>query len=158
MEKKLNDIFHSLGTEGAYSGDSKVILKVFKKKYPNTKISLKNVQNYLDLQESYSLHRPARRTFQRNVIYTSGPGVQLCADILDFKGLRKLNKGFRYILLVLDVFTRYGYAEGLKTKNRVDTLEAFKKIIKRAEHKPSVLQTDLGGEFLNADMKGFFRV
>ena len=157
MEKQLKDIYFNLGEGAAYSGGTDVLMRAFRKKYPNSNISKKMVQNFLEHEVSYSLHRSARRNFKRNKIYVSGLNSQWCTDLADLGAYSKKNRGFRYILLVMDVFSRYAYAEPLKMKNSTQTLAAFKKIVERAGATPILLQSDMGGEFTNDLIQAYLK-
>ena len=157
MEKQLKDIYFNLGEAGAYSGGTEVLMRAFRKKYPNSNISKKMVQNFLNHEVSYSLHRNARRNFKRNKIYVSGLNSQWCTDLADLGAYSKKNRGFRYILVVMDVFSRYAYAEALKKKNSRETLAAFKKIVERSGATPVLLQSDMGGEFTNPLLQSYLK-
>ena len=63
----------------------------------------------------------------------------------------RVNKGFKYILVVLDVFSRYAYARPLKNKTGLHVSRAFEDIFK--ESKPKKLWTDRGTDFYNSHMK-----
>ena len=62
------------------------------------------------------------------------------------------NKGYRYLLMVLDVFSKYGWTIPLKDKKGESVAEAFKTILKEGR-KPQYLWTDKGKEYCNKYMK-----
>jgi len=64
----------------------------------------------------------------------------------------KWNKGYRYLLTVLDVFSKYGWIVPLKDKKGETVTEAFKTIIKEGR-KPDYLWTDKGKEFYNKHLR-----
>ena len=64
----------------------------------------------------------------------------------------KWNKGYRYLLMVLDVFSKYGWIVPLKDKKGETVAEAFKKIFKEGR-KPQYLWTDKGKEYYNKHVK-----
>ena len=64
----------------------------------------------------------------------------------------KWNKGFRYLLMVIDVFSKYGYSVPLKNKAGDSVAHAFQKILKEGRI-PKYLWTDKGKEFYNKDLK-----
>jgi hypothetical protein len=47
--------------------------------------------------------------------------------------LSKYNNGFKYILTVIDVLSKYAWAEPIKTKTGENLVKAFEKILKRVE-------------------------
>ena len=64
----------------------------------------------------------------------------------------KWNGGYRYLLMVLDLFSKYVWIVPLKDKNGETVTEAFKTIFKEG-HKPQYLWTDKGQEYYNKHMK-----
>ena len=64
----------------------------------------------------------------------------------------KWNKGYRYLLMVLDVFSKYGWIVPLKDKKGETVTEAFKLIFKEGR-KPQYLWTDKGKEYYNKHLK-----
>ena len=65
------------------------------------------VKPFLEKQDAYTLHRPVRNQFPRNP-YTFSKLLDVSeADLVDVQSLTKHNDGHRYILTVIDVFTKY---------------------------------------------------
>ena len=62
------------------------------------------------------------------------------------------NKGFRYMLNVIDCFTKFAWSIPLKDKKALTVLEAFKKIVNESKMIPKHLWVDEGKEFYNKDM------
>ena len=71
---------------------------------------------------------------------------------MDLQPLSKFNKGFKYLLMVIDVFSKYGWIRPLKDKKGETVAEAFKSIFKEGR-KPQYLWTDKGTEFYNKHLK-----
>ena len=66
----------------------------------------------------------------------------------------KWNKGIRYLLMVIDVFSKFGWIRPLKDKRGQTVADAFRSIFReRAARKPKMLWSDKGSEFFNAIMK-----
>ena len=78
----------------------------------------------------------------------AGPKQQFQSDLIDFSHLRKYNGGFKFILVVIDVFSKYAYVGCMKNKFSQSIIDTFSKILKRSGNF-STLQTDLGTEFTN---------
>ena len=64
----------------------------------------------------------------------------------------KWNKGTKYLLMVIDVFSKFGWIEPLKDKRGESVTKAFEKIFKASRH-PRLIWTDRGTEFYNANVK-----
>ena len=79
---------------------------------------------------------------------------QLQLDIADFTQHATVNDGYRYALVGVDVFSRYGWAIPIKTKQPHDVLNAFKEII-RIIGKPKSIFSDMEGAVLSNDFKQF---
>ena len=65
----------------------------------------------------------------------------------------KQNKGFKYLLTVIDVFSKFAWTIPLKAKTGKQMIELFENIFK--ERKPKKIWTDAGKEFINKDFKKF---
>jgi len=100
-------------------------------------------------QETYTLHRPVRRNFQRRRIIVSGIDDQWEADLIDLSKLKKFNNGHTFMLIVIDVFSKFAWAEPLKNQTNKSVLKAFAKIVNRSGRKPLFLYAVRGLEFTN---------
>src|SRR3977135_3283848 len=120
------------------------------------KTPLKIVQQWLKGQQAYTLHKLARRTRYKTRQYrTSGIDHQWQADLVDMQVEAPKNEGFKYILTVIDLFSRYAWAEPLKTKSPIHVKPAFEAIFSKGR-KPFKIQTDQGTELDSKTMKDFF--
>ena len=63
--------------------------------------------------------------------------------------LSKFNKGFRFLLCIIDIYSKYTWVIPLKDKKGVSIADAFQKILKESNRKPSKIWVDKGGEFYN---------
>jgi len=75
-------------------------------------------------------------------------------DLMEMIPYSSVNKGYKYILTCIDVFSRFVRALPLKTKNGKDVFEAIKRMIVPP---PRHIQTDLGKEFYNKDVQNLFK-
>ena len=64
----------------------------------------------------------------------AGPKQQFQADLINFSCLQKYNDGYKFILVVIDVFSKYAYVECIKNKTSKSVIAAFSKILKRSGH------------------------
>ena len=170
MDKKLHRIFYNFKTPGSFFTTPKKILYAFKKIYPRSKIlpSTKQIRNFLNSQEPYILHRNTFKNFKRNNYTVPLPNFQLGIDLIDMKAYHKYNKGFKYILFAIDIFSKISYAEPLKSKKGDDIIQGLSKIFKRCSKLHSkfnglvfisknvrVIESDEGGEFIGNYSKIF---
>ena len=70
------------------------------------------------------------------------------ADLADMQSLSKYNKGIKYLLCAIDLFSKYAWVVPLKDKRGISIVNAFQKIISE-RRKPNKIWVDQGGEFYN---------
>ena len=94
----------------------------------------KNAQN-LAWQEKLAdeLHKPIRRNFLKRRVIVHNVDDIWCSDLVDMQKLSKWNKGYKYLLMVLDLFSKYGWILPLKTKTGLEVSKAFESIFKKRE-------------------------
>ena len=63
--------------------------------------------------------------------------------------ISKFNKGFRFSLCVIDIFSKYAWVVPLKDKKGVSIVDAFQKILNDLDRKPNKIWADKGSEFYN---------
>lgn len=97
------------------------------------------------------LHKPARVKFKRRHTIVKGLNDLFQADLVEMIPYASVNKGFRYILMVLDVFSKKLWARPVKRKTGEEVTKAMKEIL--VEAVPKNLQTDQGKEFFNKSFK-----
>ena len=61
--------------------------------------------------------------------------------------ISKFNKGFRFLLCVIDIFGKYACVVPSKDKKGVTITNAFQKILKESNRKPSKIWVDKGSKF-----------
>ena len=71
------------------------------------------------------------------------------ADLTDMQLISKFNKGFRYLLCVIDIFSKYACVIPLKHKKGVSIVNAFQSFLKKSDRKPNKILVDKGSEFYN---------
>ena len=109
-------------------------------------ISRHTIQEWLKRQVPYSLQKGVRQTFQRTPIIVAGIDDQWSADLMDMQKFAHENNGFRYVLLVVDTFSKYLWLQPLHDKTGATVKKAFMQIFNQGR-KPLKLRTDKGKEF-----------
>ena len=69
------------------------------------------------------------------------------ADLADIQLISKFNKGFRFLLCVIDIFSKYAWVVSSKDKKSIDIVNAFQKMLKQSNRKPNKIWVDKGSEF-----------
>ena len=70
-------------------------------------------------------------------------------DLADMQSLSRKNKGIKYLLRAIDLYSKYAFVIPLKDKKRISIVNAFNKIIKQSSRNPNKIWVDQGGEFYN---------
>ena len=105
----------------------------------------KNIKTFIN--EIYS-RRPRKNypTNKTNVCYIDNIWS---LDILDLKDYgTENNRGYRYVLVIIDNFSKYGWTIPLKNKNASTIKDSFEKILTSSKRKPNLIESDRGKEFL----------
>jgi len=103
------------------------------------------------------LFKPARKNYKHRRTIVKGLYDLWQADLAEFIPYSKDNRGYKYILFVIDCFSKYLWAEGVKNKTGGEITNAFERIFKRAKRTPINLQTDMGKEFYNTTSQNLFK-
>ena len=117
-------------------------------------IPLKKARLLLEKDLGYTLHKPQRRRFKTLPVVAEGLDHQWVADLVEVQTLSRHNRGYRYLLTVIDVLSKYAWVQPLKDKTGVQLVKAFEKILKTGR-RPIQLQTDRGKEFYNKTFQSF---
>ena len=74
------------------------------------------------------------------------------------ESLSKFNKGFKYLLCAIDLFSKYAWVIPIKDKKGTSIVKAFKKIISEGQRKPNKIWVDQGSEFYNQSFEDFLKI
>ena len=108
-------------------------------------------------QLAEELHKPITRNFRKRRVISYGVDKIWTADLVEIQKYSKWNKGIKYLLTVIDVFSKYGWIEPLKDKKTERVSSAFEHIFKKSKRKPEKLWTDKGSEFISKHFKDFLK-
>ena len=150
MDKLFKDIYFDPNSPGSLGGLFN-LYRTAKKFDPS--VTVEKVKDWLRKQRVYTLHRPARRRWQRNRIYVSYIDEQWEIDLIELRVFSTQNDGYNYILMIIDVFSKQLFAFPTKTKTALEILNIFKVLFQY--RKPSKLRSDRGGEFDNIVFREF---
>jgi hypothetical protein len=160
-DNKLAALYYSLGRPAAFSTADKLYRA--SKESQGHAPTRAAVNKFLEFQESHTLHRPVRRKFPRNPYSPDNILDIWQSDLLDLHAYARDNDNYRYVLSVIDVFSKYLHLVPLKAKTGPAVAEAFGSILKDPRYtepyvrRPVVVQTDKGKEFLNRPFQDLMR-
>ena len=99
------------------------------------------------------LHKPIIRTFFLKKVYSRFKDNIWGADLADMQLISKFNKGFRLLLCVIDIFSKYAWIVSLKDKKGASIVNVFQQILNKSERKRNKIWVDKGSEFYNNSFK-----
>ena len=108
-------------------------------------------------QLAEELHKPIIRKFRKRKVYSAFKDNIWGADLADMQLITKFNKGFRFLLCVIDIFSKYTCVVPLKDKKGVNIVNAFQKISDDLKRKPNKIWVDKRSEFYNRSMKSWLQ-
>ena len=95
-------------------------------------------ENMSDQQLAEELHKPIIRKIKKRKLYSIIIGNICSTDLADMQLISKLSKGFRILLCVIDIFSKYTWVIPLKDKKAITITNAFQKILKESNRKPKI--------------------
>ena len=103
------------------------------------------------------LHKPIIKKFKRRKVYSSFKDNIWGVDLADMQLISKFNKGIKYLLCVIDLFSKYAWVVPLKNKKGTSIVNTFQSNLKKSDRKPNKIWVDHGSEFYNSVFKNFLK-
>ena len=145
LDQYLSQVYYDPSHSASFGGIDAVYRAARERGIKTTR---QQVKEWMQQQDTYTLHKPVRWKFPRGRVIVGGIDQQWQADLADVSSLSKYNGGYRYILTCIDILSKYAWAIPLKDKRGSTLVSAFQQILKSGR-KPEKLQTDQGKEFVN---------
>ena len=153
MDKHLTSLYHEYGSPHGLSSIQKLYYKA-KEVFPT--ITLQDVKKFLDSNRTYTLHKLQRKKFPRVKTLASKPRVIMACDLADMRHLMKHNNNTAYLLVCVDIFSRFMQVTPAKKKNSTIILKCLQTILEsRNSRGVTRLNTDNGSEFYNQKVKTY---
>ena len=130
-----------------------MVYKFFDKKSKGSGITNDSNNSKQNMQLAKKLHKPIIRNFKKRTVISGFKDNIWGTDLADMHLISKFNKRFRFLLCVVDIFSKYAWVAPLKDKKGVSTVTAFQKILKESNRKPNKIWVDKGSEFHNNSSK-----
>ena len=99
------------------------------------------------------MHKPVIKKFNKTKVYSQFKDNIWGIDLADMQSLSKQNKGIKYLLRPIDLYSKYAFVVPLKDKKGISIVNRFNKIIKPSNRKPNKIWLDQEGEFYNRVFK-----
>ena len=121
-------------------------------------ITRKLVKEFLAGETAYTLHKNTFKRFPRRRVISSRPKLMASCDLADMRSLSIHNKGVGYILIVIDIFSRFVQVAPLNKKDGITVLKGLKSILEtRAFSGIKKLNSDSGREFYNKHVQSYLK-
>ena len=95
-------------------------------------------------QLANELHKPVIKKFEKRRVYSAFKDNIWGVDLADMQLLSKYNKGIRFLLCVIDIFSKYAWVVSLTDKKGINIVKAFQIILKQSNKKPNKIWVDKG--------------
>ena len=112
--------------------------------------TLASTKNWLSGESTYTLHRPARKRFIHDPIVVAGLDAQWSFDLIDVSTISGENKGYKYLLTVIDALSKFAWVVALRDKTSANVTKAMANIFKTSGRVPRHARSDRGTEFMGA--------
>ena len=115
------------------------------------------IADFLRQHDVHGVYRRiVKKTFPRRRVIARFPFELFMADLLEFPQYKFRNRGYRFALVLIDVFSKKLYTAPMKKKTKEQTAQAFESIFNDFDEFPINLVTDRGLEFYNTEVRKIF--
>lgn len=118
---------------------------------------VESVKKGLRKLDSFTLHAPRRKKFQRRAVIVTGIDKIWTSDLIDYQAYSRQNKGNKFILLIIDIFSKTLFTEPLPDKSGASVAAAFRRVFKRTRRRPQKLWVDFGLEYWNSKVQSVLK-
>lgn len=150
----LSKIYYTLSNSASLCGSTQLCKEVKKR---GLAISDENVKNWLKKQQVYTLHKQRKLKFPRLKYNPINIDDIWSIDLADMQNISTHNSRNRYILAIVDHFSRYAWCVPIKNKTSESVIEAFQTVFKKTKRRPLHVLSDRGREFVNRKFLEFLR-
>ena len=153
MKHRPYEIARNRGYDGYQRALASMVYKFFLKKTGSGAIATSKVGVSVNEQLVEKLHKAVTKKFKRSKVYGRFKDNIWAEDLSEMELFSSKNKNVKYLLCVIDYFTKYMCVTSLKDKKGKAVLNAFIEIVNECNCKPNILLIDQGREFYNKLMQ-----
>ena len=162
-----HDICYSIG-KNKNDCDREMVRSLDNLKYGETSKSTPIIRSIINKKQQFGLsvnpneilskelHKPKRINFERRRVISNLIDRIWGIDLISIIKYSKQNNNYKYILTVIDFFSKYSWCYPLKSKTSNEIINSFKDMFKKSKRKPKMIQSDEGSEFNNKQVQKFF--
>ena len=149
-DKILEDKAYAIASNPQYDGYQRgltsMVYRFFDKKTVGSGVNE-------NIKLANELYKPIIRKFNKRRVYSSFKDNIWGADLADMQLSSRFNKGIKYLLCVIDLFSKYAFVVPLKDKKGISIVNAFQSTLDKSKRKPNKIWADKGSEFCNSSFK-----
>ena len=153
-EKYLEKIYFDPTHPASFEGPDRLYKTV--KKEGKFNITHAQIKKWIQNKESYSRNKGVLRNFERGRVIVAGIDDQFDIDLASLASYADENDGYKYLLVVIDIFSRYGWVEPIKDKSSTEIINAFQKILDEGRI-PRRVRSDAAKDFTSNAFKDFLK-
>ena len=157
-DKVLRDKAFNIAKDPKYDGHQRglasMVYTSFDKKIYCGGIKNENISNK-ELAEE--LHKLIIRKFNKRKVQPPFIENIWGADLADMQLISKFNKGIKFLLSVIDFYSKYALIIPLKVKKGITITNTFQKILHESNRKPNQIWVDKGSEFYDRSMNSWLK-
>ena len=116
----LENNYFTPGVPGAFAGPNKLYKTLKQNKQPVTRTKVKQ---WLQDQDAFSLLQPVKYKFKRQRVITRGIDDMWDVDLADMTNVFDHNDGHRFLLIVIDVFSKYLWVQPIPDKSHTSVIQ-----------------------------------
>ena len=141
----IKKLYNDPKFSASFAGKKRFVNAIISK---NKNLKRKKVEEELKKIDSYTLHKPARKTKLFRRIYTKGIRYIYQIDLIDMTKFKNENDDYRWLITIIDTFSKKAWAFKLKRKTSKAIMNVMKPFL--LSNTPTKMEFDQGTEFYNA--------
>lgn len=154
IDSVLFDSYYNTSSSSAFSSAER-IFSFLKNKGMNVKKSV--IDNWLQKQTTYTLHRDRRNKFNRRRYNITNIDDLWEIDLIDVQHISRQNGGNKFILAIIDCFSKFAWCVPIKRKTPGEVIRAFNTVFSLSNRQPITVQSDKGREFNNKMIRHYLK-
>ena len=154
-DKVLRDRAYQIASDPKYDGYQRGLVAMVYKFFDKKTIGSGVNKSSVELADE--LHKPVIKKFNKRKVYPSFKDNIWGVDLADMQLFSRQNKGVKYLLCAIDLFSKYAFVIPLKDKKGASVVEGFKKIVNESNRQPNKIWVDQGCEFYNKVFKNWLK-
>ena len=151
-DKVLRDKAYDIASNPEYDGHQRGLASMMYKFFDKKSLG-SGIKKDSSLILADELHKPVIKKFNKRKVYSQFKDNIWGVDLADMQSLSRKNKGIKYLLCVIDLYSKYAFVIPLKDKKGISIVNSFDKIIKQSKRKPKKIWVDQGSGFYNNNFK-----